>query len=58
MSDNEMIDRAVKNALNDFYAKKGEAPVRTEESKHVRTDEYIVPGELGVTGLTVTVSKR
>jgi hypothetical protein len=58
VSDNELINRAVKNALNDYYTKKGEAPVRTEETRHVRTDEYIVPDELGVTGLTVTVSKR
>lgn len=58
MSDDEIIQRAVKNALDDFYQQKGEAPIRSEATKHFRTDEYVAPDGLGVSGITVTTDKK
>jgi len=58
VSNDEIIQRAVKNALDDFHQQKGEAPIRSEVSKHLRTDEYVAPEGLGVSGITVTVDKK
>ncbi|MDK2834263.1 MAG: hypothetical protein PWP63_1350 [Methanolobus sp.] len=58
MSNDEIIQRAVKNALDDFYQKKSEAPIRSEVSGSFRTDEYVAPEGLGVTGITVTTGKQ
>jgi hypothetical protein len=57
-SQKALINRIAAEAVNDYYVKKGEVPIITEDAGSFRKDEYVAPNELGIPGITITVDKR